>query len=197
MQKLTEKIIINSPFGRGGVELYICETINKSNMMLIVDALDAEIKKYFLNRDKDGKFTVEYNLDSEGGDIECLFTFSEFIKKIKNTHPNVQFVSFVDTIYKGMVPYIDGVASLIYMLADERIATYNTYIMFSHKLLDSNEKEVTDARNRVCRLLLEKGFDSKLVNVCLPKEKKDELIYCRDVCENEKISTRFVEQEFM
>lgn len=184
MSDTNERILLEHT--ERGIDLYILDTINEKNMRFIIRNLDEGLKTRFKNKQNDMHFVITYHLDAVGGDINCFFTFDEFISETKKKYPNVKFVSFAG--------HIDGVASLIYMLADERTATQKTYILFSSLFpTDNIDQSVTNVRNKVCRVLFTKGFKPDMIKTCLPNCAKDELMYCRDVCADENISTKYEE----
>lgn len=159
-----------------GFALVIEDTINKKNMDKIIKLFTHALEMTF-NNDMSVYSTIEYHMNSCEGDVECLFTFNDFLKESKIKYPNLTF--------RAVAYYINGIASLMYMLADERISTPKTYVSFS------NNFEI-NARNKISKILFEKGYNVGIINNCLPKIEEKELIYCTDVCVDKNFSTEHI-----
>lgn len=130
---------------------------------------------------------IDYHIDSVGGDIECFFKFDDIIKELKEKYPNVEF--------RSVAYYIDGVGALIYMLADERITTNKSSISFSC-IYPTNgttlKNSITTARNRIAEILIKKGYNVAIINKCLPQTEDKVLVYCGEVCHDERFSTKHI-----
>lgn len=143
------------------------------------------IEKRFVGNDVSMELMIGYILDSEGTDLNCFFTFDEFMTNTQQKYPNVKFVSFADQT--------EGVASLIYMLASERIATPTTTIAFPTTFNSENDdKSLKELKNKVTRVLFGKGYKTDIIKICLPDNLTTQYFYCRNVCESDGISTKYI-----
>lgn len=197
-QETTFKSGITMDNGMVKIVIIIDRPITKKNLEIAINTLNEHIFNFFKDKKSSTECMVEYRLDSIGGDLDCFFIFNDYMNEMKQKYPNLKFSS---------IPiYTDCVASLLYMLADERIVipdsvspmmeakTSSCSLKFSSIFPASDKNDtVTKARNDICRILFNKGFKLDMVNLCLPKEEKDELQYCGDIIHMDGFANKLVE----